>query len=52
MKTQRRHDSQGGARLRSGNGREGFALIVVLLVLLALLVLTTPFLASARNAER
>ncbi len=33
-------------------GREGFALIVVLLVLLALLVLCAPFLLGARNAER
>ena len=33
-------------------GREGFALIVVLLVLLALLVLCAPFLLGARNADR
>lgn len=37
---------------RRSPGRGGFALVVVLLVLLALLVLTTPFLAGARNSER
>jgi hypothetical protein len=36
----------------SANDRGGFALMVVLLVLLALLVLCTPFLISARNADR
>lgn len=39
-------------RGRQRGERGGFALIVVLLVLLALLVLTTPFLAAARNADR
>jgi hypothetical protein len=38
--------------LHREHGRSGFALVVVLLVLLALLVLTTPFLAGARNADR
>jgi hypothetical protein len=33
-------------------GEEGFAIIIVLLVLLALLVLCTPFLLAARNADR
>jgi hypothetical protein len=33
-------------------GEQGFALVIVLLVLLALLVLTTPFLASATHADR
>jgi hypothetical protein len=33
-------------------GERGFALMIVLLVLLALLVLCTPFLMSARNADR
>lgn len=35
-----------------GSGRSGMALMVVLLVLLALLVLCTPFLFSARDADR
>lgn len=40
-------------RARSGTSREsGFALIVVLLVLLALLVLATPLLLSARGADQ
>jgi hypothetical protein len=36
----------------AGNRRRGFALIITLLVLMALLVLCTPFLLSARNADR
>ena len=32
--------------------RRGFALLVVLLVLIALLVLAAPFLLMARNADR
>ncbi len=39
-------------RLCHRRSRGGFALVVVLLVLLALLVLTAPFLAGARNADR
>ncbi len=39
-------------RARAACERGGFALMVVLLVLLALLVLCTPFLISARNADR
>ena len=39
-------------RTSGGDGRRsGFALVVVLLVLLALLVLCAPFLLSARNAD-
>ena len=43
-----------GLRARRSNThrRGGFALIIVLLVLLALLVLCAPFLAMARNADR
>ena len=45
-----------GSRSRPADGRErgtdGFALVIVLLVLLLLLVLATPFLLSARNADR
>lgn len=36
----------------SHRGRQGFALITVILVLAALLVLCTPFLMTARNADR
>jgi len=36
----------------AGRPRAGFALIIVLLVLLALLVLCAPFLLGARNADR
>ena len=36
----------------SAGRRDGFALVIVLLVLLLLLVLATPFLLSARNADR
>ena len=38
--------------LRSARGREGFALMAVLLVVLSLLVLCAPFLLAARNADR
>lgn len=41
-----------GAGARAARAQSGFALMVVLLVLLALLVLCTPFLISARNADR
>lgn len=44
------------ARLRStverARDERGFAIIIVLLVLLALLVMSTPFLLAARNADR
>jgi hypothetical protein len=42
-----------GARRTPGSARRGgFAMLTVLLVLLALLVLTTPFLMGARNASK
>ena len=43
-----------GTALRScdrDRGRDGFAMVVVLLTLMALLVLCTPFLLTARNAD-
>ena len=36
----------------AARGREGFALMAVLLVVLSLLVLCAPFLLAARNADR
>ena len=39
-------------RRHADSARGGFALMIVLLVLLALLVLCTPFLLSARNADK
>jgi uncharacterized membrane protein YgcG len=36
----------------AARGEQGFAIIIVLLVLLALLVMSTPFLLAARNADR
>jgi hypothetical protein len=36
----------------AARGRRGFAIIIVLLVLLALLVLSAPFLLASRNADR
>ncbi len=41
---------QGSAR--ASGGRDGFVLLTVLIVLLALLVLTVPYLTTARNADR
>ena len=43
---------RGALLAQAARSRRGMALMVVLLVLLALLVLCTPFLFSARDADR
>ncbi|MEM7306031.1 MAG: hypothetical protein AAF682_05140 [Planctomycetota bacterium] len=40
-----------GTRQRAAGRRDGFAMVVVLLTLMALLVLCTPFLLTVRNAD-